>query len=111
MSVIDNNERVIEKKNLLESLKKVNRKQLALYLTSGIAGVKIAEFIAVNSPKVDAFFFEFLPKYLYECDYKLLGELEIPNWFSATMILSLIVGTLADTKMKRNEMFERERRR
>lgn len=111
MSVINNNERILEKKDMLGFLKKINRKQLILYLSSGIAGVKIAEFVAINSPKIDTFFFEFLPQYLQQCDYKLLGELEIPNWFSATMILSLIVGTLADTKIKRNEMFERERRR
>lgn len=111
MSAINNNERIIEKKDMLGFLKKISRKKLILYLTSGITGVKIAEFVAVNSPKVDSFFFEFLPEYLYRCDYKLLGELEIPNWFSATMILSLIVGTLADTKIKRNELFEKERRR
>lgn len=111
MSAVSNNERILEKKDTLGFLKKINRKQLILHLTSGIAGIKIAEFVAENSSKVDNFFFDFLPKYLNESDYKLLEYLEIPNWFSATMILSLIVGTLAEMKIKRNEMFERERRR
>lgn len=113
MSSISKREEVLEGKIVAESLKEVDYKQLIRLLAGGIGGIEIARFVLKNSSKVDTLVFKALPAYLKRYDFCFLGYLgvPIPNWFSATVMLGLIVGTLAEVKIKRNEMLERERRR
>lgn len=111
MSSISNREEFLEGKEGIQSLKEIDSKKLIKYLTAGVGGLSIANLIVKNSSKIDTFVFKTFPKFLHQSDFYLLTYLPIVNWFSLTMVLSLIVGTLAEVKIVQNEMFERERRR
>lgn len=108
MNLTTNSKEVVLKgENFTDSLKKVTVK----YVVPSLVGLGLGEIVITKSAVVDAFFFKAIPLFLKKESFTFMNAILFPNWFSAIVILGLIVGTLAEVKIVQNRMFEEERRR
>lgn len=108
MSVLSR-EKVLVKNEVSEVLNEVNSKKVAKYTAIGVVGLSIAKVVADYSKIIDEVLFKVIPNLLSRSDFRLLNYLSVPNWFTAFIIISLIIVTIADYKIVKNKMDESKR--